>query len=77
MRDRSEHVEDQLAGGRVGVDPFLQAEQSDAAPTSRLEPQRGYTMTAFSSSSEKVAYRTRIRSAAMPRTGDARFWWQL
>ena len=31
MRDRSEHVEDQLAGGRVGVDPLLQAEQSDAA----------------------------------------------
>lgn len=24
MRDRSEHVEDQLAGSRVGVDPFLQ-----------------------------------------------------
>src|SRR5690349_11219245 len=31
MCDRSKYVEDQLAGGRVGVDSFFQAEQSDAA----------------------------------------------
>ena len=31
MRDGAEHVEDQFAGGRGGVDLFLQAEQGDAA----------------------------------------------
>jgi hypothetical protein len=31
MRDRSEDTKNQLAGGRVRVDPFLQAEQGNAA----------------------------------------------
>ena len=31
MGDHPEDVEHQLAGGGVGVDPFLQAEQGDAA----------------------------------------------
>jgi transcriptional regulator of acetoin/glycerol metabolism len=35
MRDRSEDMKNQLAGGRVRVDPFLQAEQGNAA---LLEP---------------------------------------
>jgi hypothetical protein len=30
MRDGPEYMKDQLAGGRVGVDPFLQAEQGNA-----------------------------------------------
>ena len=31
MRDRSEDMKNQLAGGRVRVDPFLQPEQGNAA----------------------------------------------
>jgi hypothetical protein len=32
MRDRAKDVEDQLAGVRVSVDPFLQAEEGNATP---------------------------------------------
>ena len=31
MRDRSEDMKNQLAGSRVRVDPFLQAEQGNTA----------------------------------------------
>jgi hypothetical protein len=34
MRDRSEGMKNRLAGGRVRVDPFLQAEQGTGAARS-------------------------------------------
>jgi hypothetical protein len=67
MRDRSEHVEDQLAGGRVGVDPFLQAEQSDAALLEHRD--RGQQFAERSSDPVETHDRERIALAGLGEQG--------
>src|SRR5690242_14750548 len=67
MRDRSEHVKDELAGGRVGVDPFLQAEQSDAALFEHRD--RGQQFAERSSEPVETHDRERIALAGVGEQG--------